>query len=101
MAHVPHGTSSPPTTGAPTAQPSAPGPTAATRPDHSWPPTVPGRPHPSRTTWMSVPQTPQWLTSTSTSPGPGAGTGLDPTVISPLAPYTATGISDGGVTPEG
>ena len=63
--HSPHRGDGPPTTASPTAQRVTSSPIATTRPDHSCPSTEPGWPQPSRTKWMSLPQIPQWLTSSS------------------------------------
>src|SRR5205807_87037 len=60
-----------------------------------WPGTLPGRPHPSRTRWRSVPQMPQWLTSRSTSRGPTSGTGSSCTEMSPGPRYTAASMVAG------
>ena len=76
--HSPHDLTGSTVTGSPTDQPSTPAPSAATRPDISWPMTAGRVTRPSMSPWKmcrSVPQMPVKATSTETSPGPG-GTSL-------------------------
>jgi hypothetical protein len=81
---VPHLGEAPPTTSSPTDQSVTASPTAAMAPLHSCPATTPaGRPHPSRSWWMSEPQMPQECTRTTTWSGPGRGTGRSSNVITP------------------
>ena len=89
---APHPGAGPPTTGSPTATAPPSPATARTMPDHSWPPTVPGRAQPSRARCRSVPHTPQWLTSTSTCVPVGQGTGRSSTRTSPGPCTTAARI---------
>src|SRR5262249_8567851 len=51
-----------------------------------------GRPQPSSTRCRSLPQMPQWLTSTMASSAAGSGTGRSSTTITPGRWYTAAGI---------